>query len=280
MHRPLPSALPCCAGIGLRAPHHAELLERRPTAGWLEVHSENFFACGGAALRFLETVRAHYPLSLHGVGLSLGSGDDAGRHLAKLKALVERVDPVAVSEHLCWSSVDGRHLNDLLPLPCSEAALDLVCARVDAVQNTLRRTILVENVASYVEFADSTMPEWEFISEVARRSGCGILLDVNNVYVSACNHAFAARRYLDAIPAAAVGEIHLAGYEHCDDFLIDTHGRPVQPPVWQLYEAALARFGPRPTLIEWDTDIPPLAVLLAEAARANACLGACHARVV
>lgn len=276
MHCSPHTSLPSRAGIGLRAPHHGEIVEQWPDAGWLEVHSENFFARGGAGLCLLDAVREHYPLSLHGVGMSLGSGDRADQHLAKLKALVDRVDPAAVSEHLCWSSVDGRHLNDLLPLPYSEEALAVVCDRVDAVQSSLRRTILVENVSSYVEFVSSTMPEWEFVGEVARRTGCGILLDVNNLYVSACNQGFEARRYLEAIPPAAVGEIHLAGYEHCDDFLIDTHGRAVQVPVWQLYEVALARFGPRPTLIEWDTDIPPLAVLLAEATAANARLEGCH----
>lgn len=278
MSPPVHTTLPLQAGIGLRAAHHAEVLARRPAVGWLEVHSENFFAGGGPALHLLENLRRDYPLSLHGVGSSLGSGDAADGHLAKLKALVDRVDPAAVSEHLCWSSVDGRHFNDLLPLPYGEEALGVVCERVDALQTVLRRTILVENIASYVAFASSTIPEWEFVAEVARRTGCGILLDVNNVYVSASNHGFDARRYLDAIPHAAVGEIHLAGYDHCDDFLIDTHGRPVQPPVWQLYDAVLARFGPRPTLIEWDTDVPPLAVLLAEAARAENRLREEHVR--
>jgi hypothetical protein len=277
MHRLPLTSLPPRAGIGLRAPHHAEVLDRWPDAGWLEVHSENFYAAGGAALHVLDTVRERYPLSLHGVGMSLGSGEHAERHLAKLKALVERVEPAAVSEHLCWSSIDGRHFNDLLPLPYTEEALAVVCARVGAVQDALRRTILVENVSSYVEFAESTIPEWEFVAEVARRSGCGILLDVNNIYVSASNHGFDARRYLAAIPPAAVGEIHLAGYDNCDDFLVDTHGRPVQPEVWRLYEDALERFGPRPTLIEWDTDIPALAVLLGEAEKAERLLEAAHA---
>lgn len=277
MHHLLLTSLPARAGIGLRAPHHADLVEHWPDTGWLEVHSENFYGCGGASLRLLDTVRERYPLSLHGVGMSLGSDERADRHLAKLAALVERVAPAAVSEHLCWSSVDGRHLNDLLPLPYTDEALAVVCASVDRVQNRLGRSILVENVSSYVEFANSTIPEWEFIAEVARATGCGILLDVNNIHVSAFNHGFDARRYLDAIPPAVVGEIHLAGYERCDDFLVDTHGRAVQPAVWQLYEAALERFGARPTLIEWDSNIPPLAVLLAEAASADARLGEHHA---
>lgn len=273
MHLPPFTSLPSRAGIGLREAHHAEVLERWPDAGWLEVHSENFYCAGGAPLHLLDALRERYPLSLHGVGMSLAAGDAADRHLAKLAALVERIEPAAVSEHLCWSSVDGRHYNDLLPLPYTEAALAVVCARVDAVQARLRRPILVENVSSYIEFAGSTIPEWEFVAEVARRTGCGLLLDVNNIYVSARNHGFDPRVYLDAIPPAAVGEIHLAGYDDCiedgEAFLVDTHGRPVQAPVWDLYEAALARLGPRPTLIEWDTDIPPLAVLLGEAARAE-----------
>ena len=265
-----PSGLPPRAGIGLRAPHHVEVIESWPDVGWLEVHSENFYCAGGEALHVLEAVRDRYPLSLHGVGMSLGSGELAARHLDKLAALVSRIEPAAVSEHLCWSSVDGRHYNDLLPLPYTEEALTVVCARIGEVQDRLRRPILVENVSSYVDFAGSTIPEWEFVAAVARRSGCGVLLDVNNVYVSARNHGFDPLVYLNAIPPAAVGEIHLAGYGECEDFLVDTHGRAVQAPVWALYEAALARLGPRPTLIEWDTDIPPLAVLLGEAAQADA----------
>ena len=252
-------------GIGLRAPHYAEILERRPALGFLEVHSENFFCAGGAPLDWLERFRAAYALSLHGVGLSLGSADPLDeRHLASLESLVRRFEPALVSEHLCWSSFGGRHANDLLPLPYTEEALDHVVGRIEQVQERLARKILVENVSSYVEFAHSTIPEWEFVAEAARRSGCGVLLDVNNAWVSSVNHGFDARRYIAAIDPGLVGEVHLAGFERAGDLLIDTHGARVSADVWALYGAALARFGPRPTLVEWDTDIPALDVLLDE----------------
>lgn len=275
----LSGRLPAAAGIGLRAPHHREVLDTRPAVGWLEVHSENFFATGGEPLRVLEAVRCSYPVSLHGVGLSLGSGDglsreSCSRHLAKLKALVDRIEPAAVSEHLCWSAVDGCYLNDLLPLPYTREALATVCERIDEVQTVLGRAILIENLSSYLCFAGADMPEWEFVAEVARRTGCGILLDVNNIHVSASNLGFDPLDYLAAIPPAAVGEIHLAGYEEDEGLLIDTHSRPVQPAVWDLYAEALARIGPRPTLIEWDNDIPPLDVLLVEAGKAGRLLAA------
>jgi uncharacterized protein (UPF0276 family) len=260
-------------GIGLRAPHYAQVLEGRPALGFVEVHSENFYAEGGAALDWLERFRAAYPLSLHGVGLSLGSADalDA-RHLEKLARLADRFEPALVSEHLCWSSIAGRHANDLLPLPFTDEALDHVVARVEAVQERLRRAILVENVSSYLTFAHSTIPEWEFVAEVARRSGCGVLLDVNNIWVNACNHGFDAARYLEAIDPRSVGEIHLAGFDRIGGRLVDTHGTRVADEVWALYRAAIARFGERPTLIEWDTDIPGLDVLLDEARKARSIL--------
>ena len=263
------------AGIGLRSPHVGEVLATRPTVAWFEVHSENYFADGGPALAALDRIREHYPLSLHGVGLSLGSTDplDAA-HLTKLRRLIARTEPVLVSEHLCWSSVAGRHLNDLLPLPYTDEALDHVCARVADVQAALGHAILVENVSSYAAFADATIPEWAFVAEVARRTGCQLLLDVNNIYVNARNHHFDADDYLAAIPTAAVAEIHLAGFDASGPCLIDTHGAPVAPEVWALYARAIARFGPRPTLIEWDTDIPALAVLQQEAATAQALLEA------
>lgn len=265
------TALPRSAGLGLRAPHHAEVLAAPPKVGWLEVHSENFFAAGGETLRVLEAVRERFPISLHGVGLSLGGGDALSvRHLDKMKALVDRIDPAAVSEHLCWSSVDGHVLNDLLPMPYTRAALDWMDARVSRVQDFLGRTILVENLSSYLRFAGAEMPEWDFVSALARRTGCGVLLDINNVYVSACNHGFDPRDYLAGIGVDQVGELHLAGFEVEDGFLMDTHARPVQPPVWALYADALARFGPQPTLIEWDHDIPALDVLVAEVRQAQA----------
>ena len=258
------------AGIGLRAPHYRELLETRPDVGWLEVHSENFFGQGGQPLHLLERVREHYPLSLHGVGLSLGSADGISHeHLVQLKALAQRFEPALLSDHLCWGAVGGRHLNDLLPLPYTEEALDVVCSNIGRAQDFLAREILVENVSSYLQFAASSLEEWDFLGEVARRTGCGLLLDVNNIYVSAVNHGFDPLRYLDAIPAERVREIHLAGHDSNGLCLIDTHGNRVSGPVWNLYGEALSRVGARPTLIEWDTDLPSLDTLLDEAGKAE-----------
>jgi len=263
---------PARAGIGLRAPHYRELLDSRPDIGWLEVHSENYFG-GGRPLWFLEQLRAHYPVSLHGVGIALGSATrlDAA-HLCRLKSLIARIEPGLVSEHLSWGAVEGRHLNDLLPLPYTEEALEHVCAHIAQVQDFLGRHILIENISSYIRWKHDAIPEWEFVAEVAHRSGCGLLLDVNNIYVSAVNHDFDARTYLAAIPSQRVAEIHLAGFDEGEHCLIDTHGKRVSAPVWQLYREAIARFGANPTLIEWDTDIPALEVLLDEAATAQAIL--------
>jgi uncharacterized protein (UPF0276 family) len=271
--------LPLRAGIGLRAPHLLQVRQQRPPVAWFEVHSENYFATGGPSLAALEEVREHYPISLHGVGMSLGGADDLDReHLRRLESLARRIQPAAVSEHLCWSAIGGRWLNDLLPLPYTREALDRVCRHVYQVQTALGRTLLVENVSSYLRFLPEDMPEWAFVAEVARRTGCGVLLDVNNIHVSACNHGYAATDFLAGIPAAAVAEIHLAGYEEVDGLLVDTHSRPVYPAVWDLYQAALARFGPVPTLIEWDQDIPPLEVLQGEAAKAQGLLDAAEER--
>jgi hypothetical protein len=261
------------AGIGLRTPHVRQVLAERPAVPWLEIHSENYYVDGGPALAVLDRIRADYPLSLHGVGMSLGSTDPLDRvHLAKLARLIERTEPALVSEHLCWSGVAGRALNDLLPLPYTEESLAHLCARVAEVQDFLGRTILVENVSTYLAFADATIPEWEFVAAVARRTGCKILCDVNNIYVNAINHGFDADAYLAAMPREAVAEIHLAGFEPTTTCLIDTHGAPVAPPVWTLYRRAVALFGKVPTLIEWDTDIPALATLLSEAATAQTIL--------
>jgi uncharacterized protein (UPF0276 family) len=271
--------LPPRAGIGLRAEHVVEFLATRPAVAFVEAHSENYFGHGGKPLHFLERVCRDYPLSLHGVGLSIGSADPlSDAYLARLAELVQRLQPALVSDHLCWCSIGGLHANDLLPLPYTEEALAHVVARVQQVQDGLGRPILLENVSSYVEFADATMPEWEFVAEVARRSGCGLLLDVNNVFVSAHNHGFDAQRYLDALPVHVVQQMHLAGFiaRDADDgsMLIDTHSAPVADAVWALYEHALQRFGATPTLIEWDTDLPPLSGLLAQAAQADARLAA------
>ncbi|HEV2976827.1 MAG TPA: DUF692 domain-containing protein [Casimicrobiaceae bacterium] len=267
------SQLPAVAGIGLRAPHIAQVRRDRPAIGWLEVHSENYFVDGGPALVALDAIRADYPLSLHGVGMSLGSADalDAG-HLRRLKRLAERIEPAAISEHLCWGRVDGRHLNDLLPLPFSDEALTVCCDRIDAVQRALRRPLLVENVSAYLRFDTDSMTEWDFVAAVARRTGCRLLFDVNNVYVNAVNHGFDPLHFLAAIPGDAVAEIHLAGFDASGPCLIDTHGARVAPPVWELYRATIERFGPKPTLLEWDTDLPALEVLLDEAKTAQAIL--------
>ena len=267
-------SIPARAGIGLRAPHHSEFLSSRPAVAWVEVHSENFFAAGGAQQRVLERVRADYPLSLHGVGLALGSADPLDRrHLARLRRLVRRCEPALVSEHLCWGAIGGRHLNDLLPLPYTEEALQHMIVRVQYVQEALGRRILIENVSSYLEFAHSTISEWDFLAALARSAGCAILLDVNNVYVSARNHGFDARRYIDAIPPDLVGEIHLAGHSvesyGGHQIVVDTHSAPVCTDVWTLYAHALDRLGPVPTLIEWDSELPALSVLLAQAAMAQ-----------
>jgi uncharacterized protein (UPF0276 family) len=268
----------CLAGIGLRSPHVAQLRRERPAVGWLEVHSENYFVDGGPGLAALETIRTDYPVSLHGVGLSLGSADALDKvHLAALKRLAGRIEPILVSEHLCWGRIDGRHLNDLLPLPFSEEALLLSCDRISAAQDALGRPLLIENISAYVRFEADAMPEWEFVAAVARRSGCKLLLDVNNVYVNAVNHGFDPLAYLAAIPGEAVAEIHLAGFDASGACLIDTHGARVAPPVWALYRAAVDRFGPKPTLIEWDTDLPTLDVLLDEAAIAQSILDESHA---
>jgi uncharacterized protein len=258
------------AGIGWRPPHYRSLLDERPPVGFLEVHSENFFGAGGQPHHFLEQARRHYPLSLHGVGLSLGSSDELNlAHLHALERLVERYQPFLVSEHLCWNSIGGRYLNELLPLPYTEEALAHVTQRIDQVQSRLGRRILIENIAAYVRFRHSTIPEFEFLAALCRRTGCGLLLDVNNIYVNAVNHGFDPIDCLAVVAPESVEEMHLAGFDDAGECLIDTHGRLVQDPVWALYSQALERIGKRPTLIEWDTDIPPLATLVAEAHRAD-----------
>ncbi len=267
------------AGVGLRARHYRDFLEASQPVGWIEVHSENYFGDGGYDRHVLERVRADYPVSLHGVGLGLGSAEGLDeRHLAKLKRLVDAIEPALVSEHLCWGAGLGRHFNDLLPLPYTREALALVAERVAKVQDALGRRILVENLSAYLEFAASEMTEGDFIAELARRTGCGILLDVNNLYVNQVNHGTDALATMRAIPVGCVEEIHLAGHlvtEHC---LIDHHGSRVTDAVWRLYDAALERFGPVPTLIEWDTDIPELEVLLDEADKARVRMEVRHVR--
>jgi uncharacterized protein (UPF0276 family) len=266
-------AVPREPGIGLRAPHVGELLATRPRVGWLEVHAENYMG-GGPALRALERVRADYPIALHGVGLSLGGADDLdSRHLERLRRLVERIDPVRVSEHLAWSVAGGVYLNHLLPLPYTEESLALVGAHIARAQDALGRRILLENPASYLRFRHSTIGEPDFLNALARTVGCNLLCDVNNIYVSAHNLDFDALAYLEALEPAAVEEIHLAGHAVNDAdgraVLIDDHGSRVAPAVWRLYAQAIARVGARPTLIEWDTNLPALDVLVEEARRAE-----------
>lgn len=264
------TAVPPRAGIGLRAPHYRQILSETPSTAWFEVHSENYFGDGGQPLHYLSQVRATYPLSLHGVGLCLGATDRPDRtHLQRLAALIRRFQPGLVSEHLSWGRIGDRYLNDLLPLPYTEESLAIVCGHVAEVQDYLHQQLLVENITSYLRFTHSTIPEPEFIGALVARTGCGILLDVNNIYVNAVNHGTDALAYIDAMPVEAVNEIHLAGFDQSDGMLIDTHGQRVAEPVWSLYQRALSRFGPVPTLIEWDTEIPPFEVLLEEARRAD-----------
>lgn len=276
---PVAASIPARAGIGLRAQYHEQLLRERPPIAWLEGHSENYFADGGGQIEVITQLRADYPLSLHGVGLSLGSTDPLDReHLRRLKRLIDICEPGLVSEHVSWGSVGGIHTNDLLPLPYTEEALVHMIERVNYVQEYLQRQILVENVSSYLQFADSQLTESEFVVALCSATGAGLLLDVNNVYVSSRNHRFDAFQFIRSIPKDVVREIHLAGHtvnRHGDaEILIDTHSAPVCDEVWDLYMNAVARFGRVPTLIEWDADLPPLEVLMNEAAAAQRILDA------
>jgi uncharacterized protein (UPF0276 family) len=279
-----PAPVPAAAGIGLRFPHHRAVLEERPAVRWMEVHPENYFG-GGAAVAALEAVRRDWPVTLHGVGLSLGSAEGLdARHLARLGELAARIQPALISEHVAWSVAGGAYLGDLLPLPMTEEALDVVCRNVETMQTVLGREVLVENPSSYLRFAHATIPEWEFMAAIAARTGCKLLCDVNNIVVSAHNHGFDAHAYLRALPRAAIGEMHVAGHAvralgDGRTLRLDDHGSAVSAEVWGLLATALARFGPVPVLVEWDTRIPSLGVLAAEAARAQALIEeAGHAR--
>ncbi|MBA4382352.1 MAG: hypothetical protein C0406_07275 [Sideroxydans sp.] len=275
MNSPATVALPCVAGIGLRAPHYQEVLDTLPKLGWVEAHSENFFG-GGAPLNTLLKAREHYAVSLHGVGMGLASPDQlSATHLDALKHLCDVVQPASVSEHLCWNTVGGKVFNDLLPFPHTFAALDHVVSRVAHVQEVLGRQLLVENLSSYLSFTSSEMSEGEFLAELVQRTGCGILFDVENLYVNVRNLGVDADEFIRAIPAHAVGEYHLAGFSVRDGCLVDTHDHPVHDDVWTLYEKVLHHIGPRPTLIEWDGDIPALSVLMAEANKAQQRMEAC-----
>ncbi len=254
-------------GLGLRKPHYGDFLDgESPVAvDFVEVISENFMVPGGRPRHILRQIRERHPVALHGVSMSVGSADGVDRtYLARLRTLVDEIEPMVVSDHLCWTRIEGFNSHDLLPLPYTEEALDIVCSNIGVAQDMLGRTMLIENPSSYVAFDDAPMSEWEFLDAMCERTGCGLLLDVNNIYVSATNHGFDARDYLAGIPADRVAQIHLAGHSQGQHLLIDTHDKPVPPPVWALYEAALARVGPVATMIERDDDIPPLAELLDE----------------
>ena len=258
-------------GLGLRVDHYEAILAERPNIDWLEVLTENYLVPGGKPLHYLMRFRERYPLALHGVSLSIGSTAPLDRaYLEQLRALAARVEPLWVSDHLCWTGVAGRNTHDLLPLPYTDEALKHVIERVRTVQDVLGRRILLENVSSYVAFRDSRLSEWEFLREVALGADCLLLLDVNNIYVSSVNHEFDAHAYLAAVPAERVQQIHLAGHENHGDYLVDTHDHPVPDPVWQLYAAALQRCGAVTTMIERDDRIPPLAELCAELDQARA----------
>lgn len=258
-------------GIGLRTQHFPALLSSSPPVDWLEALSENFMADGGRPLRVLETLRRDVPVVLHGVALSIGAVDPLSeRYLTDLDRLVRRVEPALVSDHLCWGSHRGQYLHDLLPLPYTEEALDHVARRVQQVQDRLGRRILLENPSAYVAYGSSTMREWEFLSELCRMAGCGILLDVNNVFVSSRNLDFDPVDYLDGVPADRIGYLHLAGHTDRGRFLLDSHAAPVPWEVWELYREALRRLGPVPTLVEWDDQVPPLPAVVAESRRAAA----------
>lgn len=261
-------------GLGLRVPHYRDFMREKQTVGWLEVHSENYFAEGGLDRHVLHRLRSDYPVSLHGVGLALGSASDrTQQHLHKLKKLHDELDPQLVSEHLCWAALSDRHLNDLLPMPLTQQALYLMSDRLDRVQNVLGRQILIENVSSYVRFADDSMNEAEFLCALVKQSGCGLLLDLNNLIVNQTNvqeDAYAALRLIAELPQGSVQEIHLAGHSIVDDLAVDDHGSRVSDQVWDLLRVSQQTLGTDiPVLLEWDTEIPVLSVLLAELQKAE-----------
>lgn len=280
------SPIPPRGGVGLKPQHYREILDGEPDIGWFEIHAENYMGAGGPPHAYLSAIRDRYPLSLHGVGLSIGGAEPLDKaHLARLRALLDRYQPALFSEHLAWSSHGGIYFNDLLPLPYTRETLKRVCDHIDEVQERLQRQMLLENPSTYVAFAESTLGEAEFLGEIAQATGCGLLLDVNNVFVQAANHSFDAREYLNSFPLKHVGEIHLGGHAVDEDedgapLLIDDHGAEVADPVWALYGEVLRLVGPRPTLIEWDNDVPSWAELFAEAQRADAAIAAHQAPAV
>ena len=278
------TAIPNSAGVGLKPQHYREILETQPDIGFFEIHAENYMGAGGPPHRYLTSIRERFPLSLHGVGLSIGSDRPLDRaHLARLKQLIDRYAPGLFSEHLAWSTHDTAFLNDLLPVPYTTETLRRVSEHVNEVQESLGRQMLLENPSTYLSFAESTWSEIDFIAEVVRRTGCGLLLDVNNVHVASTNQNWDPFAYIDSYPLAQVQEIHLAGYTREADekerpLLIDTHNRPVDDLVWRLFEHAVDLLGPMPTLIEWDADLPSWPELQTEAERAEAIMFAHRAK--
>ena len=252
-------------GLGLRPDHYRDFLDHKPAVDWLEIISENYMVPGGKPLNFLDRIRRDYPMVMHGVSLSIGSTDPLDMaYLHDLKALINRVEPAWVSDHICWTGVDHANLHDLLPMPNTQAALQHLTERIFRVQDFLGRQIVLENASTYVAFSADEMPEWDFVAELAKRTDCGILLDVNNVHVSSINHGFDAHRYIDAMPAGRIVQIHMAGHEDHGNYIIDTHDHPIAAPVFELYRYTLEQLGWIPTMIERDDNIPPLAELLAE----------------
>lgn len=258
-------------GLGLRTTHYEEIFAGNPKVDWFEAVSENYLVPGGKPLKMLERVRERYPVVLHGVSMSIGSTDPIDTtYLKQLKALAKRIDPAWVSDHLCWTGIEKQNLHDLMPLPYTAEAVRHVANRVAQVQDYLGRQILLENVSSYLTYSSSEMDEWQFIAAIAEEADCQILLDINNIYVSAFNHGFDAHTYLERIPAKRVQQFHLAGHDNCGDYIVDTHDAPVIDAVWDLYAAAVRRFGPVATMIERDDNIPPLAELVTELDHARA----------
>lgn len=263
-------------GIGLRVQHYRDIIERRPPIPWFEVLTDNYMSPGGIPLRNLATIRENFPIVMHSVGLSIGSTDPLDMdYMRGLKNLKEQFAPTWISEHLCWTSAHGRHFHDLMPLPYTEEVVKHVADRIKRVQDFFGERMLIENVSSYLNYKDSRLTEWEFVAAIAQEADCLLLLDINNIYVSATNHGFDANIYMNHIPVERVRQFHLAGFEDYGNHLLDSHSRPVADPVWDLYHTALKRFGPVPTLIEWDADIPPLEVVLEEAKKAQSVMQVC-----
>jgi len=257
-------------GLGLRTEYYENILAEKPTIDWLEILTENYLIAGGKPLNYLDKIRSHYPLVMHGVSMSIGSTDPLDwDYLKALKQLAQRIEPQWISDHLCWTGIQGKNTHDLLPIPYTDEAITHIVARIEQVQAYLNRQILIENVSSYVSFTQSAMPEWEFLREISQRADCHILLDINNIYVSSVNHDFDPLTYLHAIPSDRVYQIHLAGHSNMGDYIIDTHDENIVPEVWRLYASALNHFGPVSTMIERDDNFPPLKELLFELDKAR-----------